>query len=157
VEGTEDCGGATREELEGVAAAGLFIGVEARASEWRRSSSASVSAAGHAAGILGWRGQGQEGRWRSWPFHRAAAVAALPGSGAVPRVGEKGALPPSWATAWALATWAVGEGGRVSWGQDALAGRGAASLGLARERAKHGGGRALVAWAKGRKEKKKKG
>jgi len=49
VEGIEECGGATREELEGVAAAGLFIGVEARASERRRSSSASVPALGHAA------------------------------------------------------------------------------------------------------------
>ena len=47
-------------------------------------------------------------------------AAALPGGGCA-RVGAQGALPPSWATAWALASWAVGEGGR--------AGRGAASLG----------------------------
>ena len=31
------------------------------------------------------------------------------------RVGAQGALPPSWATAWALATWAEWDGEQASW------------------------------------------
>jgi hypothetical protein len=108
VEGTEDCGGATREELEGVAAAGLFIGVEARASEWRRSSSASVSTAGHAA--------------------RIGTNAEVEGAG----VGAGGRFCPLWAAAAAAwASWArarvagLGLGGVARWERP---GRGAASL-----------------------------
>ena len=88
------------EEARWVAAALVLIEGAARVPRvWRRSS-ASVSTARHATEDGGARGRAQEGagagvlgRGRSWPCHRAAAAAALPGSVLLLGQGRGGARP----------------------------------------------------------------